>query len=167
MKGVPMVSKSDKIGELWSELQKSEERLRTVGGGIQAPTLDCFINESPHDPFDATVFTALSDSDLRTRINNAQGSVAAMVAAVVADIDGKPNAQVSPMFTRGRAQWSPMGTIEGPHSQWTSKTIETAKSSQTPAQILADKAAKHGLAKAAPAQPAKPDKKKPAAKSRL
>lgn len=112
--------KSDKIGELWAELQKTEERLRTVGGGISSPTMDCFVNDLPKDPFDATVFTALSDADIKSRIGAAQPAVAAMVASVVADLDGKTGGQLSPLFARGGAQLAPMAVVEGPHSQWTS-----------------------------------------------
>jgi hypothetical protein len=125
---------TDKIGELWAELQKSEERLRTVGGGIAAPTMDCFVNDLPKDPFDATVFTALSDADVKARIGAAQPAVEAMVAAVVADIDGTPGAQLSPLFARGGAQLTPMAVVEGPHSQWTSGATPKPAPSETAAK---------------------------------
>lgn len=128
------VSKSDKIGELWAELQKTEERLRTVGGGVSAPTLDCFVNDLPKDPFDATVFTALSDADLKSRIGAAQPAVAAMVASVVADLDGKGGGQLSPLFARGGAHLSPMAIVEGPHSQWTSGGGQAAAKPAEPAK---------------------------------
>jgi hypothetical protein len=126
---------SDKIGELWSELQKTEERLRTVGGGISTPAMDCFVNETLKDPFDATVFTALSDADVKARIGAAQPAVEAMVAAVVADIDGKGGmAQLSPLFSRGGAQLAPMAVIEGAHSQWTAGApVEAFAASPEPA----------------------------------
>jgi hypothetical protein len=108
----------DKIGELWAEVQKTEERLRTVGGGIAAPALDCFVQDTPHDPFQATVFTALSDADTRSRIAAERNNVAGLVAAVVADIDGRPSAGLSALFGKSRAQLMPMAEIEGPHSQW-------------------------------------------------
>jgi hypothetical protein len=147
MSGQSATNKSDKIGELWAELQKTEERLRTVGGGISTPTMDCFVNDLPKDPFDATVFTALSDADLKSRIGAAQPSVAAMVASVVADIDGKGGGQLSTLFGRGGAQLAPMAIVEGPHSQWTgggafasAKPAETAKLStrEKLAQTAAD-----------------------------
>lgn len=140
-----LMGKPDKIGELWSELQKTEERLRTVGGGVSAPVLDCFVTEQPKDPFDATVFTTLSDADLRSRIGAAQSTVASMVAAVVADIDGQPGAQLSPLFARGRAQLMPMGAIEGPHSQWIAANPKSAAAPQPvkPAEMLAEKAKTH------------------------
>lgn len=116
--------KADKIGELWAELQKTEERLRTVGGGVSTPTFDCFVNDLPKDPFDATVFTSLSDADVKLRIGEAQPAVAAMVAAVVADIDGRPGAQLSSLFARGGAQLTPMAIVAGPHSQWTAAAPE-------------------------------------------
>lgn len=117
---------ADKIGELWVELQKTEERLRTVGGGVSAPTMDCFVNDLPRDPFDATVFTALSDADLKSRIGATQPAVAAMVAAVIADLDGKGGQQLSPLFARGGAHLAPMAIVEGPHSQWTSGNMPAA-----------------------------------------
>lgn len=125
--------KSDKIGELWAELQKTEERLRTVGGGVSAPTMDCFVNDLPKDPFDATVFTALSDADVKARIGAAQPAVAAMVAAVVADIDGRPGGQLSTLFSRGGAQLTPMAVVEGPHSQWTSASPAPVVAAAEPA----------------------------------
>ena len=126
--------KTDKIGELWAELQKTEERLRTVGGGVSAPTMDCFVNDLPKDPFDATVFTALSDADVKARIGAAQPAVAAMVAAVVADIDGRPGGQLSTLFSRGGAQLTPMAVVEGPHSQWTSASPAPAMHAAEPAK---------------------------------
>lgn len=126
MKTNSAASTSDKIGELWAELQKTEERLRTVGGGVSAPTMDCFVNDLPKDPFDATVFTALSDADLKSRIGAAQPSVAAMVASVIADLDGKGGGQLSPLFARAGAHLSPIAVVEGPHSQWTAGTGDQA-----------------------------------------
>jgi hypothetical protein len=141
--------KTDKIGELWSELQKTEERLRTVGGGISAPVRDCFMNDTPKDPFDATVFTALGDADLRTRIGQAQPAVAAMVAAVVADIDGMDGTgQLSPFFGRGRAHLATAASVEGPHSQWTAapdplapRAPDIVREVKTPREQLAKTAA--------------------------
>jgi hypothetical protein len=143
--------KTDKIGELWSELQKTEERLRTVGGGISAPVRDCFLNDTPKDPFDATVFTALGDADLRARIGAAQPAVTAMVAAVVADIDGQPGmSQLSPFFGRGRAQLATAASVEGPHSQWTAAPPAEPQSAPAP-EILREvrTSAREQLAKTA------------------
>jgi hypothetical protein len=145
---------SDKIGELWIELQKTEERLRSVGGSKPAPAMDCFVPEMRHDQFDAPVFTALGEGDLSARIKRDQTNIAAMVAAVVADIDGKPGAPVSPLFAKGRAQLMPAATVEGAHSKWASKPGSdkkpaAAQSTLSPAEVLAQKAALHHGAKPA------------------
>lgn len=132
---VQSATKTDKIGELWAELQKTEERLRTVGGGISTPTMDCFVNDLPKDPFDATVFTALSDADVKARIGAAQPAVAAMVAAVVADIDGKGGGQLSSLFARGGAQLTPMAVVEGPHSQWTAGAPAATPAAKAPEEV--------------------------------
>ncbi|HAH10427.1 MAG TPA: hypothetical protein DCL54_07045 [Alphaproteobacteria bacterium] len=132
-----MSSKSDKIGELWTELQRSEDRLRAVGGGHAAPALDCFIPETTHDTFEATMFTALSDADLNERIAREQHGVAAMVAAVIADIDGRPSGALSPFFGRGQASLAQASVIEGPHSQWTPANASPQPSAITPAEALA------------------------------
>lgn len=149
---------ADKIGELWSELQKTEERLRTVGGGISTPAMDCFVNETLKDPFDATVFSALSDADVKTQIGAALPAVEAMVAAVVADIDGKGGAQLSPLFSRGGAQLTPMAVVEGAHSQWMGvapasspeRTADAAKPSPREQLAITAAGAKRNAASRAP-----------------
>lgn len=122
----------DIVGALWSELERSEERMRATGGTARSrPDIDCYAPEIRHDQFEAPVYVAMGESDVALRSQTEADRIQGLVSQAIASMDGGHAAALSPMFG-GHVTLEPAASVAGAHS------LLPGRAGQLPDHVLAE-----------------------------